>query len=49
MKKAIIFIVAILILLYLVFNSRLAQDSANQFVESNESHERKLIEDFLSQ
>jgi hypothetical protein len=49
MKKTVIVIVGLILLLYLVFKSRPAQDMAEQFIQSNETHERKLLQEFLSQ
>ncbi|MHC4060167.1 MAG: hypothetical protein ACYS8I_15290 [Planctomycetota bacterium] len=48
MKKVLI-VVGIIILLILVFRSRAVHNRADRFIESNETHERKLIRDFLSQ
>jgi len=48
MKKVAI-VVSIIILIYLAFKWIPIQDYADRFIESNEAHERKQIQTFLSQ
>jgi hypothetical protein len=46
--KKVLLIIGALVLLFIGVMSRF-QNHADRFVESNETHERELIHDFLSQ
>lgn len=47
--KKIVIVIGIVILLLFMIRSKALQSGADRFMKSNESHEQKQIQDFLSQ
>lgn len=46
--KKMVYVVGILVLLYFAIQSMGLQDRANNFVEQNQAHAEKQLQDFLS-
>jgi len=49
MKKVLIVLAGLIIVLCYLFHSKAAQEQADEFIKSNETHEQQLLQDFMRQ